>query len=122
MGEQVVAREPAPRARDGEGVSTVPTTRTLSVWDGQITTRVHIAGSGEPVVFLHGPTGLQWDPFLDGLADRFTVYAPEHPGTTPGDPDGIAPLDHLWDLVVYYDEVFDGLGLEAPALVGHSFG
>ena len=99
-----------------------PTTQSLSVWDGRITTRVHTAGSGDPVVFLHGAGGLEWDPFLDGLAERFTVHAPEHPGTTPGDPDGIKALDHLWDLVLYYDELFDALGVDAPAVIGHSFG
>jgi pimeloyl-ACP methyl ester carboxylesterase len=118
----VVARDPAPRATAGKGLIPTATTQMLSVWDGQITTRVHIAGSGDPVVFLHGASGLQSDSFLDGLAERFTVYAPEHPGTTPGDPDGIRPLDHLWDLILYYDEVFDALGLDAPSVVGHSFG
>jgi len=28
----------------------------------------------------------------------------------------------VWDLVVYYGELFDRLGLGSPALVGHSFG
>jgi pimeloyl-ACP methyl ester carboxylesterase len=99
-----------------------PTTQDVKAWDDRITTRVHRAGQGEPVVFLHGAAGLRWDPFLDGLAERFSVYAPEHPGTTLGDPDGIRALDDLWDLVLYYDELFDALGLEAPAVVGHSFG
>jgi pimeloyl-ACP methyl ester carboxylesterase len=98
------------------------TTQDVKAWDERITTRVHRAGQGEPVVFLHGAAGLQWDPFLDGLAERFSVYAPEHPGTTLGDPDGIRALDDLWDLVLYYDELFDALGLDAPAVVGHSFG
>jgi pimeloyl-ACP methyl ester carboxylesterase len=98
------------------------TMQTLELWDGQISTRVHHAGSGDPVVFLHGAMGLQWDDFLDGLAEQFTVFAPEHPGTTPGDPDGIKPLDHLWDLVLYYDELFAALGLDSAALIGHSFG
>ena len=44
------------------------------------------------------------------------------PGTTPGDPDAIHQLDEWWDLVVYYGELFDRLGLASPALVGHSFG
>jgi pimeloyl-ACP methyl ester carboxylesterase len=73
-------------------------------------------------VFFHGAFGLQWDPFLDRLAASHTVYAPEHPGTTPGDPDGVKPLDNLWDLVLYYYELFDRLELAAPAVVGHSFG
>ncbi len=96
--------------------------RTTRVWRDQIETRVKIAGSGPPVVFFHGAYGLQWDPFLDGLAASHTVYAPEHPGTTPGAPDSLKPLDNLWDLVLYYYELFDALGLDRPALVGHSFG
>lgn len=99
-----------------------PTTRTMPVWDGQVDLRVHTAGQGEPVVFLHGATGLVWDAFLDQLSERFTVIAPEHPGTSPGDPDGIRSVDDLWDLVLIYDELFDALGLSAPAIVGHSFG
>ncbi len=96
--------------------------RTLSAWQDQVRSRVHIAGSGPPLVFFHGAFGLRWDPFLDALAERFTVYAPEHPGTTPGEPDAVRPLENLWDLVLYYYELFDRLGLRAPAVVGHSFG
>jgi pimeloyl-ACP methyl ester carboxylesterase len=96
--------------------------RSVSVWRDQVKPRIKIAGSGPPLVFLHGAVGLQWDAFLDSLAERYTVYAPEHPGTTPGDPDGVKPLDDLWDLVLYYYELFDRLGLERPAVVGHSFG
>lgn len=96
--------------------------RTFSVWQDQVRPRVKVAGNGPPVVFFHGAMGLAWDPFLDRLAQSFTVYAPEHPGTTPGDPDAIKPLDNLWDLSLYYDELLDKLGLESPAFVGHSFG
>ena len=96
--------------------------RTLSVWGEQIQSRVKVAGQGPPLVYLHGATGLKWDEFLDNLTQTHTVYAPEHPGTTPGDPDAIKPLDDFWDLVLYYYEIFDRLGLESPAVVGHSFG
>ncbi len=96
--------------------------RTETAWRDQVETRVRVAGGGPPLVFLHGAYGLQWDPFLDALAASHTVYAPELPGTTPGAPDAIKPLDSLWDLVLYYYELFDKLGLEAPAVVGHSFG
>ena len=96
--------------------------QTVSVWENRISPKVQVAGSGPPVVFLHGAYGLTWDPFLDGLAEHFTVYAPEHPGTTLGDPDGIKPLDNLWDLVLYYDELFAQLGLDNPTVIGHSFG
>jgi len=96
--------------------------RTVTAWRDEVEARVRIAGSGPPVVFLHGAYGLQWDPFLDALAASHTVYAPEFPGTTPGAPDALKPLDTLWDLVLYYYELFDKLGLESPAVVGHSFG
>lgn len=84
--------------------------------------RVLSKGSGPDVVFFHGPWGLTWDPFLDELARSLTVHAPEHPGTTPGWPDDIYHLDGLWDLVLCYDELLEGLGLEGAAFVGHSFG
>jgi pimeloyl-ACP methyl ester carboxylesterase len=95
---------------------------TLAVWQDKVATHVKVAGSGSPVVFLHGAGGLTRDPFLDRLAAQFTVYAPEHPGTHPGDPDSIQSIDSLWDLVAYYYELFDKLGLRSPAIVGHSFG
>ncbi len=96
--------------------------RVLSVWQGRIRMRVLSKGAGPAVVFFHGPWGLHWDPFLDGLAQHFTVHAPEHPGTTPGSPDDIYHLDGLWDLILCYDELLEELGLEGAAFVGHSFG
>jgi pimeloyl-ACP methyl ester carboxylesterase len=99
-----------------------PQQRTLTVWQGQVPFRVHVAGSGPAVMFLHGPWGLKWRSFLDALTGRFTVYAPEHPGTTPGDPDAIRHIDSLWDLVLCYDEMLDRLGLSEVMLIGHSFG
>jgi pimeloyl-ACP methyl ester carboxylesterase len=96
--------------------------RTLSVWQDTVRVRVQSRGDGPPLVFFHGPWGLTWEPFLDELARSFTVYAPEHPGTTPDAPDDIYHLDGLWDLVLCYDEVLEALGLEHATLVGHSFG
>ncbi len=74
------------------------------------------------MVFLHGPSGLVWDPFLIRLAERNRVFAPEHPGTSPGHEDAIKALDELWDLVLHYYDLFDELGLKAPHVVGYSFG
>lgn len=96
--------------------------RTVSAWHGAVKTHVRVAGSGSPVVYLHGAGGPAWDPFLDALAEKHTVYAPDFPGTTPGDPDAIKAIDTLWDLVLYEDELLDALGLEQAAVVGHSFG
>jgi pimeloyl-ACP methyl ester carboxylesterase len=101
---------------------------TLRLWQGGIETRVEIGGSeaihgGPPLVFLHGPWGVAGDrEFLSLLAAHHRVYAPWHPGTSPGNPEAIHRLDDWLDLVVYYGELLDRLGLEAPALVGHSFG
>jgi len=96
--------------------------RTVTVWQGRVPLRVHAEGEGPAVVFFHGPWGLTWGPFLDALARRFTVYAPEHPGTTPGEPDAVQHFDSLWDLVLCYDELLDQLRLHDAMLVGHSFG
>ena len=76
--------------------------RQVTVWQGKITPNIKVAGNGPPVVFLHGAAGLAWDEFLEALTAHHTVYAPEHPGTTVGDPDSINHLDNLWDLVLYY--------------------
>ena len=96
--------------------------RTVPVWQNQLDIRVLSKGTGPALVFFHGPWGLAWDPFLDELAQSFTVYAPEHPGTTPGAPDDATKLDGLWDLVLCYDEMLEALGLDRPVLAGHSFG
>lgn len=96
--------------------------RTVSLWDDKVTARIKVAGQGPALVYLHSGYGLAWDDFLDRLAQDFTVYAPEHPGTSAGDPDAIKAIDDVWDLVLYYYELFDRLGLETPAVVGHSFG
>jgi|SRR5262245_4300361 len=95
---------------------------TIAVWQNRVPFRVHIKGAGPPVVFFDGPWGLTWGPFLDALAQRFTVYAPEHPGTAKGEPDAIQHVDNLWDLTLCYDELFDRLKLSDVSLVGHSFG
>jgi pimeloyl-ACP methyl ester carboxylesterase len=95
----------------------------LRVWQGKIETQVEVEGDGPPVVFLHGPWGLRADrEFVHLLATAHTVYAPRHPGTSPGDAEAVHHLDNWLDLIVYYNELFDRLGLGSVALVGHSFG
>ncbi|HEY7254433.1 MAG TPA: hypothetical protein VIG37_28355, partial [Methylomirabilota bacterium] len=85
--------------------------RAITVWQNRVPLRVHVKGTGPAVVYFHGPWGLTWGPFLDALARRFTVYAPEHPGTAAGEPDAIQHVDNLWDLVLCYDELLADLGL-----------
>ena len=43
--------------------------------------KLHRAGSGPTVLFLHGAGGVpQWLPFFDTLAERYELLVPEHPG------------------------------------------
>jgi pimeloyl-ACP methyl ester carboxylesterase len=98
-------------------------TRRLRLWQNRVETEVEIAGDGPPLVYLHGPWGLARDrDFIARLAGANTVYAPRHPGTTPGNPEAVHALDSWLDLVVYYGELLDQLDLSAPVLMGHSFG
>lgn len=101
-----------------------PRSRRIRLWQDRIETEVEISGNGPPLVYLHGPWGLPPDrSFVARLAGACTVYAPRHPGTTPGDENAVHALSGWLDLIVYYGELFDSLELAAPfALVGHSFG
>lgn len=94
----------------------------LPVWQGKFHAKVHVAGRGPALVYLHGVWGLCWDSFLDRLAEHYTVYAVQHPGTNTDEPNAIHELTGIHDLVIFYNEVLDGLKLESAAVVGHSFG
>ena len=96
--------------------------QTLSVWNGRLKMRVKVAGAGAPLLYLHPSAGLAWDPFLSYLAERYTVYAPEFPGTSVGDPYAIHSVHSLSDVVLIYEEVVRTLDLRKPVLVGQSFG
>ncbi|MBV9119273.1 MAG: alpha/beta hydrolase [Chloroflexi bacterium] len=99
------------------------TQRTLRLWQGKVETIVTVYGQGPPVVYLHGPWGLDADqPFLEALAASHTVYAPLFPGANPGDPDAIHQIDDWLDVVIYHGELLDALELQAAAIAGHSFG
>jgi pimeloyl-ACP methyl ester carboxylesterase len=98
------------------------TDRSLTVWGGRLQVHVKVAGNGPPAVYFHAAGGPSWDGFLESLALHFTVYAPEHPGTSPGDPNAIEQVDDLWDLVLIYDEVLEQLGLDSSVILGQSYG
>ena len=100
-------------------MSMSPTELTVSA--GPVTARVAKAGAGDPLVYLHGAFGYHgWPAFLDRLSERFTVYAPVHPGF--GETDGVEGLDDILDLTLYHLDLLDALELERPHLVGHLFG
>ncbi len=83
--------------------------------------RVLEAGSGAPVVFLHGAGGLLAEnPFLEQLAARYHVFAPELPGY--GESTGEDLLEDMLDFTLHGWDVVAALGLTRPHLVGHSMG
>ena len=95
-------------------------TRTIETRKGA-RCRVREAGSGMPVVFFHGAGGLLADnPFLDGLAARYHVFAPELPGY--GESTGEELLEDMLDITLHGWDVVTALGLTRPHLVGHSMG
>ena len=83
--------------------------------------RVLEGGSGTPLVFFHGAAGLLHDnPFLDALARRYSVFAPELPGY--GESTGEELLEDMLDFTLHGWDVVAALGLDRPHLVGHSMG
>ncbi len=95
--------------------------KTVSVRHGMFETKLRTDGNGDPLLYLHSAGGLRgWDPFLADLAKSFTVYAPSHPGFETST--GIEHIDDIIDLVVYYNDFLDALGLDSAHVVGHSLG
>ena len=83
--------------------------------------RVFEAGSGAPLVFLHGAVGfLGREDFLDELAKSHRVVAPELPGF--GESTGEDLLEDMQDFALHGWDVIETLGIEKPHLVGHSMG
>ena len=84
-------------------------------------TRIMRAGSGTPLLFLHGAGGARaWLPFMEKLAQHFNLIVPEHPGFGGSDmPDW---LDNVGDLAFFYLDLIDQFGLEDINLVGTSMG
>lgn len=83
--------------------------------------RVFEAGSGAPLVFLHGAGGfLGREDFLDKLAESFHVIAPELPGF--GESTGDDLLEDMQDFALHGWDVIETLGVVKPHLVGHSMG
>jgi pimeloyl-ACP methyl ester carboxylesterase len=83
------------------------------------------AGSGPPLVYLHGFAdvhGVAGDllPFHQGLAHERRLIVPAHPACN-----GSAEFrqgNRIEDFLFHYSEVFDALGLDRFALVGHCAG
>lgn len=94
---------------------------TLEFDIGGVKTVVKAVGQGKPVLFLHGASTLEGFDFAAGLADRFRVLLPSHPGFGfSGDAPHVAGMA---DMVLHYLELLDALDLaEKPHLMGFSMG
>ena len=95
-------------------------TQQVAVRGGAFDVEVREAGSGAPLLYLHGEGPPTWTPFHDALAERYRVIAPLHPGY--GQSTGNDQLQDLPDLLYYYLDFLDGLGLRDLPLVGHGLG
>lgn len=80
------------------------------------------AGSGQPLVLVHGYLGgsAQWETVIAGLSDRYDVIAPDLPGfgDASGEP-GCASIAAMADSVL---ALLDQLGISDFILMGHSMG
>ncbi len=91
-----------------------------------VATNYHDAGSGRPVVLIHGSgpgvTGwANWRTVIPKLAERFRVIAPDMVGFGYTD----RPTDARYVLDYWVDHALgflDALGIERTHLVGNSFG
>lgn len=86
-----------------------------------IEVEVRRQGSGPDVVWFHGLVGLAGEePTLDALSEHFTVHAPLWPGY--GELENEGSIEDMLDFALLGWDIVDGLGLERPSLIGHSFG
>jgi pimeloyl-ACP methyl ester carboxylesterase len=97
----------------------VPEQRIIEV-EG-VRTSLLTGGDGPPLVYLHGVAPCaEWLPLHERLAERFTVYAPDHPGF--GKSERPEWLSEMGDLVLHYDALLRLLELKRPVLAGFSLG
>ena len=90
---------------------------------GGVTLRVVTAseGPGVPLLYLHG---FEHHPgeasFLQTLGAGRRVIAPEHPGY--GESTGTEELEDVLDIVLFYREFVESLGVDQVDVVGHCLG
>ena len=83
--------------------------------------KLHHAGRGPAVLFLHGAGGVpQWLPLFDTLAESYELLVPEHPGF--GGSDDPAWIRSMPDLAMFYLDLVEEAGLDRIHLIGNSLG
>ena len=86
-----------------------------------VTIKLHRAGSGPTVLFLHGPGGVpQWLPFFEALAKHYELLVPEHPGF--GGSDNPPWISSMSDLAMFYLDLVEEARLDRIHLIGNSLG
>jgi pimeloyl-ACP methyl ester carboxylesterase len=85
-----------------------------------VQTVVKAIGKGPAVVALHGAATLEGYEWARGLADRFRVYLPFHPGF--GESGAASHITGMQDVVVHNLRLISALKLNKPHLMGHSMG
>jgi pimeloyl-ACP methyl ester carboxylesterase len=86
-----------------------------------VAVRLHRAGRGPKVLFLHGAGGVpQWLPFFDLLAEQYQLLVPEHPGF--GGSDDPPWIRSMSDLAMFYLDLVEEVGLDRIHLIGNSLG
>ncbi len=97
-----------------------------SITAAGIQTNYHEAGSGKPIVLLHGSgpgvsAWTNWRKVIPALADQFHVLAPDMAGFGYTE----RQSDIVYDIKLWVKHLIgflDALGLEKVSLVGNSFG
>lgn len=100
-------------------MSVTPTTVSIrGLWN----TPVYRKGSGEPLLYFHNAGGMAngFGPELEALAKHYDVIVPVHPGWD--DTPGLEHIDDIHDLVLYYQDLAEALGLTTFNVAGHSVG
>ncbi|MET0968908.1 MAG: alpha/beta hydrolase [Tardiphaga sp.] len=85
-----------------------------------ITTVVYSAGTGAPLVYLHGSGTFTGFGFARQWMKTHRVIIPYHPGYGESADDG--RIDSINDYVLHYLDLFDALGFDRLSLVGSSLG
>jgi pimeloyl-ACP methyl ester carboxylesterase len=95
----------------------------IGLMSPKIRLRILSVGAGPDLVFLHGVslTGAVWAPLLEGLRG-YRAHLVELPGHGLSDPVRYRPGMVRAHSLRLLDELFYALGLDAPAVVGHSLG
>ncbi|MBV9561372.1 MAG: alpha/beta fold hydrolase [Bradyrhizobium sp.] len=81
---------------------------------------MYAAGSGQPLLFLHGAGTFHGFEFAGKWTENFRVLVPYHPGF--GESDDDPTMLDMHDYVMHYVELLDTLGIEKVNLVGFSLG